>query len=143
MNEISKLGKGDFISADECAKLLKVKKTDKNFPLYLMNLKSQIEREFPELTIRSENLGLRILTDVEASEYLANSFSRRYLGMHRDLRRTQQIDQNNLDDDAVERHQRRVEVMSKVIQFAENAVKEMTPLKIEDSTSALPKLFRI
>lgn len=93
------LEKGQYIEPELISERLCVPLSDqKQYQFKLLRLKAQIESERPDLVTKGEGLGIRVLTDEEASPYLNTRLESHLRGIARTNLRRSRIDKNNLNE---------------------------------------------
>ena len=90
------------------------------------------------VTVRSFNNGLRILTDLEASEYNADETKRAIGKMGRCLTRVSGVDCSEFGDEDLRRHDHRVRVVGSVYIAAKSSYKQQ--IKLAPTQRATPSL---
>lgn len=107
----------------------------------LMSIKYNIETE-SSFTVRIENGGLRVLSDLEASEYNHHQVGLMLRRMHKRHKLQLAVDHSKFNDEEKQAHDRRIEIQGKLLQgIADTLQKEMPHDLQKDVNSMLPKLF--
>jgi hypothetical protein len=130
------LKKGDYITPEQAQEITGKKMNDPKFPLALLNLKERIRREMQAqrrpITAKVEQLGIRILSDPEASNYNDKQASSALRKLGRSVKRLLQVDQRNLDDGETKVHERRIVTWSKTYQAAKASRRESLKLPVHE-----------
>lgn len=111
----------------------------------LLSLQHTIQSEH-QVTVRVEDGGLRILSDLEASEYNNHRFGLLVKRLYKRHKLQLQVDHSSFTTEELRTHDRRIEIQGKVLQGVEKTLKKELPqeIGIQHSTSfekELPKLF--
>jgi len=125
MKELAKkeFKKGDYISPEEIEKELGYKPDS----LQLMSLCKAAQDSHEDITVKSEDGGVRFLTDNEATNYNHGWFIRHLRGLDYRNKRMLMVDQSKLVKDQKVEHQRRLEIQGNVLAAIENTVNELVP----------------
>ena len=115
--------KGDYISSEELEKVLGHKPDS----LELMHLCKTAQDNHENITVKSEDGGIRFLTDNEATGYNHAWFLRHLRGLDYRNKRMSAVDQSNLTDDQKKKHGRSLEIQGNILAGIENTINELTP----------------
>lgn len=110
------LVKGDYISPEAIGRLLSAERGTPPYAFGLMRLKEHIERGRPDLVVKVDHDGIRVLTDMQATDYADNEAARGFAYAARSLARLMRVDVSQLDDETKQTHDRRLYVRSKQVQ---------------------------
>jgi len=113
--------KGDYISPEEIEKELGYKPDS----LQLMTLCKLAQENHDAITVKSEDGGIRFLTDSQATNYNHGWFIRHLKGLEYRNHRMLAVDQSKLDKDQKSVHQRRLEIQGNVLAAVENTINEL------------------
>jgi hypothetical protein len=126
------LQKGDYISSTTVERITGEVYGTTAYQLALMGLQQSIEHALIRLgrrmTLKSENGGIRLLTDPEAAEYNAHQGELARHKLSRAFHRNQAVNDGNLDFDERTTHYRTLEIQGKYIQAMRRVRRE---LKVE------------
>lgn len=110
--DVNALGKGDWITPDQCERVLSISREHKDYDLKLLALAQVLERHWREvrdeqITLRCEDGGIRILTDDGAIEENLRRFEQHKRGMGRALVRQSGVDRSKVtSQELLDRHER-------------------------------------
>jgi hypothetical protein len=106
------LGKGSVVPVAVIETIAKAQAGTEVYRLEMLRLAKRIEGELAErgerVTVRSDKLALRILTDEEASAYNPRQVRRHLRGAVRSHRRNEAVDRGNLSAETLQGHDRRL-----------------------------------
>jgi len=127
--------KGSYIPKSTILEELKLDEppTDREYSFILMALKARLERDIYKETgriptIKSEDNGLRILTDSEAVDYNDKSFRCAIRKMYRAHRRQMNVDVGNLTNEQKAAHAKSVTNQATLMVALESAAKRKKTL---------------
>lgn len=86
------LAKGDVIQAEQIEAIYGRPRSDPRFSFDMLALSREIERQRSDLVTRQDHGTIRIMTDLEASEYLDQQTDRHTHGLRRNAARAARID---------------------------------------------------
>ena len=127
--------KGDYITPEELEKELGYLPTG----LQLLAICQSLDDTNNGITIKSEDGGIRFLTDGEATNYNHSYFGRHVGGLMRRNKKMLSVDQGKLSKDEKTRHKRRLEVQAATITGVRDSLRQFLPLK--PYSSDIKKLF--
>lgn len=137
--DVESLHKGDYLSPVEIEEITGEIEGTQEYQLALLQLRQEIENRLCFLgrpaTIKTEEAGLRVLTDSEAAIYNARHGELARFKLFRALRRNQAVDETNLSAPERQAHYRTLEVQGKYVQalkqirrqLSVEPVKRLTP----------------
>lgn len=125
MKDLAKkeFSKGDYVSSEEIEKELGFKPD----PLQLMTLCKIAQNNHENITVKSENGGIRFLTDNEATGYNHGWFLRHLRGLDYRNKRMLAVDQSKLTTDQKKEHNRKLEIQGNIQASIENTINELVP----------------
>jgi hypothetical protein len=104
------LSKGDLISPEQIERCYGITRDDSRYPFRQMELAKYVEKEKrlagDPVVVKSEGLGVRILTDAEAVEYTNRRYEAHIAGLGYELARGLSVDVKNLDGPQKAQHER-------------------------------------
>lgn len=110
--DVNRMQKGEFITADEVERIVLMPRTDAAYSLKVMQLITEISRMLGQrgrgMVIVQRDCGIRVLTDPEATQYLAKRQGRNVSDIVRTHCRQQLVDVSQLSDDQQAKHERDV-----------------------------------
>lgn len=112
------LKKGDYIEPAMIERICGFKSHTAAYQFGLLKLQADIQDHCEGFVVKQEKLGLRILKDLEASEYLGDMNRRRYRAIGRSNVLLGKVDQEVLTDAQRREHERRLIVHSRMLQAA-------------------------
>lgn len=127
--DVNALGKGDYISLEDCEKILgKKREADPDkYRLALLGLKDLIVRELTRsgrvLTVNIHHDGIRICTDSEAAEYNKSRFALSVRSMTDATIRNQHVDDAELTEEQRAAHRQELVKMAAVTSATIGALK--------------------
>ncbi len=136
------LDKGSFIPPERIESLIGLRRDHAQYSLRVLRLCERITEELAarekRVTVVGDNHGIRILTDMEASEYNNRAADIAYGKMARSLARLRAVDPTEFDGDLKRLHERRLLVVGHMLRGARQGRKEALRLEAhERSTPAL------
>lgn len=128
------LEKGSTISVDELERITGKKSSSYAFALavlgFVQKLQERLEDRGMECIVVQQKRGLRILTDIEATEYAYAEFEKHSRAMGRNLRRQLSVDPSGFNDTQKEDHDRRVHRMGFIYSAVKRARREVKHIEI-------------
>lgn len=140
--DFSELEKGSYLSPKECEEALGEKRGSKKYQLGLMNLSSEIYRYFQThfaevVTTCVHKDGVKVLTDVEASEYNIRGREKALRSLGQSCFRMSAVDLSNLTEDQKKTHLFELSQTAHYMSAVNKARKELS-FK-EQASKPLPK----
>ena len=125
MKDLAKkeFSKGDYISPEELEKELGFKPDS----LQLMSLCQSVQNNHEGITVKSEDGGIRFLTDNEATGYNHGWFIRHMRGLFYRNKRMLAVDQSKLTPEHKKEHTRKLEIQGNTLASIENTLNELLP----------------
>jgi len=137
------LEKGSTISVDELERITGKKASSYAFALavlgFVQDLQERLEDRGLECIVVQQKRGLRILTDIEATEYAYAEFEKHSRAMGRNLRRQLKVDHSGFDEKQKGDHDRRLHKMSFIYSAVKKARREVKHIEIQQPET--PKLI--
>jgi len=140
------LSKGDLISAEQCERIIRASRTEKDYQLKLLGLRDRIMIDMNELdmpvilrTVKGESL--RVLMDAEATDYAAQTAALRVRGIARSLLHlTHYVDAAELTQEEQVQHTRNICVVAGILSGARKGKREaVKAIAHERQTPGLPQ----
>lgn len=127
------LAKGDYIDPEKCQKITRKQAGTCPYQLALLGLAKRIEKEMAALgepvTVKQEGAGLRILTDLESSEYNMKQMRSHVIGTYRRARHLVEVDSTEFTPEQDRAHQERLRVAGFITAFLRKGVRESRKAK--------------
>ena len=125
MKDLAKkeFSKGDYVSPEELEKELGFKPDS----LQLMTLCKMAQNNHESITVKSEDGGIRFLTDNEATGYNHGWYLRHLRGLDYRHKRNLMVDKSKLTSVQKDEHNRRLEIEGNINACIENKVNELVP----------------
>jgi hypothetical protein len=125
-----------YYSPTDVERLVEVSKTNvKKFALKRLALKAEIEKKYPQVTVRFEGDAIRILEGVESSEYNHRRFFQMLGAMKHKTKRMLNVDISNMKESEKQDHDRRIEIQSKVNTVVERELSRQRTVIVGPSKS--------
>lgn len=143
--DIDAIVKGMVITVPQVEQITGKKHGTKDYDFAAMALRKYILDETVArgmiITIKHDKGALRILQDGEASDYNQKKFAKKLAGMFDSHFRLCGVDRTKLDSHELAKHDRGVEVQSKILQSVERTKKELK-LKPHERTTPASAVMR-
>lgn len=137
------LEKGGTISVEELEHITGKKSSTYAFGLAVLafsqNLQERLEERGLDCVIAQEKRGIKILTDIEASQYSSAEFNKHVRGMGRNLKRILSVDTSEFDADQRALHDARAGRMSFIYAATRKARREVRHIDVKKPDT--PKLI--
>ena len=128
MKELIKMvAKGVYITPQQITEITGKSSEDSAYGFELMSICKLMEDYDPKVTCKIENGGIAVLDDKHASAYNAGQFARHLFGMERRHKKILTVDNSKLTGGDRKVHNRRVEIMGKILTAAKNALQQEMP----------------
>lgn len=137
------LDKGSVITREQVAEISGVPPDDQRFGFAVLHLRQRIEQELAArgrvLTLKTEDGGIRVLTDGEASQYNAEAINKGIAKMYRAHVRNMHVDAGLLNEKERRTHERRLEVGGRYVQAITQTRAELKCSPVRRSLPGLPE----
>ncbi len=137
------LEKGSVISVEELEHITSKKANTYAFGLAVLafsqKLQERLEERGLDCVIAQEKRGIKILTDIEASQYSNAEFNKHVRGMSRNLKRILSVDTSEFDSDQRVLHDARTNRMSFIHAATRKARREVKHIEVKKPDT--PKLI--
>lgn len=142
MNELitQKPEKGSFISGEELEKYIGAEIGSKKFAFGKMAIITKIEQTWG-LHPKNEGDGIRILEDVDASEYRSRQFGQGLEKLYRTQFRMLSISTDSFSDAQKQKHDHSLTTQTTIITAIADVVKKIMPVKSPHFDRKIPKVL--